>query len=283
MQTTAKDTEIRDLVKERYGAMAGCGQESQPETRREVASAFGYSAEELASIPDSANLGVSCGNPTAMASLKPGEVIVDLGCGGGLDVFLAAKKVGPTGRAIGIDMTEEMLALARKNAEQAGLGNVEFHLAQIEDLPLADASADCVISNCVLNLVPDKAKAFAEIFRVLKPGGRLAVSDMALKQPLPDELVNDFYAYIGCVAGSILIDDYRAGLESAGFGAVEIINSGLDLSVYAKLGDQMCCGQAAEDQSLFQRFKELIERFDINQYAAAVKVFALKPMESATK
>jgi hypothetical protein len=125
--------------------------------------------------------------------------------------------------------------------------------------------------------VPDKAKAFAEIFRVLKPGGRLAVSDMALKQPLPDELVSDFYAYIGCVAGAILIDDYRAALEAAGFEAVEIIGSGLDLNVYAKMGDQMCCGDSAADQGLFARFKELIARFDVNQYAASVKVFALRP------
>ena len=273
-----QNSEIRDLVKDRYGALAGCCNESQPETRREVAGAFGYSPEELASIPDAANLGVSCGNPTAVASLKTGEVVVDLGCGGGLDVFLAARKVGPTGKAIGIDMTEEMLARSRKNAEQAGLSNVEFHLAQIEDLPLADASVDCVISNCVLNLVPDKAKAFAEIYRILKPSGRLAVSDMALKQPLPDELVNDFYAYIGCVAGAILIDDYRAGLEAAGFGSVEIIDSGLDLSVYTKLGDQMCCGQAAEDEGVFARFKELIARFDVNQYAASVRVSAVKPV-----
>jgi SAM-dependent methyltransferase len=278
MQTTSKNTEIQDLVKDRYGALACCGKETQPETRRE-AGAFGYSQDELASIPDAANLGVSCGNPTAMASLQPGEVIVDLGCGGGLDVFLAARKVGPAGKAIGIDMTEEMLVRARKNAEQAGLTNVEFHLAKIEGLPLADDLVDCVISNCVLNLVPDKARAFAEIFRVLKPGGRLAVSDMALKRPLPEELVKDFYAYIGCVAGAILIDDYRAGLKAAGFGNVEIIDSGLDLNVYAKLGDQMCCGQAADDKGLFQRFQELIQRFDINQYAASVRVFAAKPVQ----
>jgi arsenite methyltransferase len=279
METNPTPSDIRKAVKDRYGALACGSGANQPEARREVAGAFGYSPEELASIPDAANLGVSCGNPIAMASLKEGEVVVDLGCGGGLDVFLAAQKVGPTGKAIGIDMTEEMLARARKNAEQAGLSNVEFHLAQIEDMPLADASVDCVISNCVLNLVPDKARAFTEIFRVLKPGGRLAVSDMALKQPLPEELVKDFYTYIGCVAGAILIDDYRAGLQSAGFDAVEIIDSGLDLSVYAKLGDQMCCGQTAEEQDLLARFKELIARFDVNQYAASVKVFALKPAE----
>ena len=154
-----------------------------------MAEAFGYTPEQLASIPAEANMGLSCGNPTAFASLKPGETVVDLGCGGGLDVFLAAKRVGPTGKAIGIDMTPEMLDLARRNAAKADggkpLDNVEFHQATIDKLPLPDASVDCVISNCVINLAPDKQAVFCEIARVLKPGGRLAVSDIALKKPLP--------------------------------------------------------------------------------------------------
>ena len=274
-QTTC--SAIKQAVRDRYGALARHDVGSHQPTTREVAEAFGYSADELASIPDAANLGVSCGNPTAMATLKPGEVVVDLGCGGGLDVFLAARKVGPTGKAIGIDMTPDMIERARRNAEQAGLSNVEFHLAHIEDLPLAEESVDCVISNCVLNLVPDKPRAFAEIFRVLKPSGRLAVSDMALKRPLPDELVKDFYAYIGCVAGAILIDNYFAGLEAAGFRSVQVVDSGLDLTVYMKMGDQMCCGSAGADSDLFQRFSDLLRQYDINQFAASVKVFALKP------
>ena len=206
---------IEEAVRSRYGSVATSGLSTAQAGVRAVAEAFGYRPEELASIPAEANMGLSCGNPTAMASLRPGEVVVDLGSGGGLDVFLAARQVGPTGRAIGIDMTSEMIALACKNAAEARgpdgqpLGNVEFHQASIDRMPLADASADCVISNCVLNLVPDKPAAFREIARVLKPGGRLAVSDIALKRPLPPEIGGDLLAYVGCIAGAILIDDYR--------------------------------------------------------------------------
>src|SRR5512133_364200 len=168
---------IEKVVESKYAAVARSGLSSEQAGIRAVAEAFGYSPEELASIPAEANMGLSCGNPTATAGLRPGEVVVDLGSGGGLDVFLAARQVGPTGRAIGIDMTPEMIELARKNAAQARgpdgqpLGNVEFHHATIGRMPLPDASADCVISNCVLNLVPDKPAAFREIARVLKPGG----------------------------------------------------------------------------------------------------------------
>ena len=202
---------ITEAVKSKYGSVATSGLSTEQGGVKAVAEAFGYTPEELASIPAEANMALSCGNPTATAGLKPGETVVDLGSGGGLDVFLAARKVGPTGRAIGIDMTEEMIALARRNAEKAGLPNVEFHLAAIDRLPLADASADCVISNCVINLAPDKAAVFREIARVLKPGGRLAISDIALKRELPPELGNDLMAYVGCIAGAILIEDYREG------------------------------------------------------------------------
>ena len=217
--------EIVEAVRSKYGSVATSGLSSEQQGVRAVAEAFGYSAEELSSIPAEANMGLSCGNPTATASLKPGEVVVDLGSGGGLDVFLAAKKVGPTGKAIGIDMTPEMIDLARKNAEKAGLSNVEFHHAAIDRMPLPDASADCVISNCVLNLVPDKPAAMREIARILKPGGRLAVSDIALKKPLPPELSSDLMAYVGCIAGAILVEDYRAALHEAGFAHVEVIDS----------------------------------------------------------
>ena len=223
---------------------------SKHEGVRTVAEAFGYSPEQLASIPAEANMGLSCGNPTAFAGLKPSEVVVDLGCGGGLDVFLAAAKVGPTGKAIGIDMTPEMIDRARKNAAKGANGkpitNVEFHLSTIDKLPLADASVDCVISNCVINLAPDKRAVFREIARVLKPGGRVAISDLVLKKPLPAELAADLTAYVGCIAGAIGVSEYRNGLQDAGLGQIEIVDTGSDLNAYAKVEPQgSCCGSAA--------------------------------------
>src|SRR5262249_31766774 len=217
---------IEQAVKAKYGAVATGGLSTEHSGVKAVAEAFGYTAEELASIPAEANMGLSCGNPTATANLRAGEVVVDLGCGGGLDVFLAAAKVGPIGKAIGIDMTPEMLHLARTNAAKGHNGlpftNVEFYHATIDQLPLADASVDCVISNCVINLASDKAAVFREICRILKAGGRLAVSDIALKKQLPAEIAQDMMAYVGCIAGAILMDDYRRQLVEAGFAAVEI-------------------------------------------------------------
>jgi arsenite methyltransferase len=281
---------IVDVVRSKYGSVAESGLSTAHDGVRAVAEAFGYSPEELAAIPAEANMGLSCGNPTAFATLQPGEVVVDLGCGGGLDVFLAAKKVGPAGRAIGIDMTPEMLALARRNAAQSGATNVEFHQATIDQLPLADASVDCVISNCVINLAPDKRAVFREIARVLKPGGRLAVSDIALKRPLPAEIGVSLMAYIGCIAGAISLDDYRAGLKDAGFEAVEIVESGSDLNAYAKVENQSgCCSPAMSEgglpvvsdccsaPNLHAELAELLARYNVNDYAASVKVYAVKP------
>jgi arsenite methyltransferase len=278
---------IEHIVQEKYGAVASKGLSSDHAGVRAVAEAFGYSADQLASIPAEANMGLSCGNPTAFASLKPGETVVDLGCGGGLDVFLAASKVGPTGKAIGIDMTDEMLALANANAVKAGLTNVEFHKATIDKMPLSHASVDCVISNCVINLAPDKPAVFREIARVLKPGGRLAVSDIALKRALPAEIGNDLMAYVGCIAGAIPIAHYKAGLLEAGFGAVEVIDSGADLNAYSMVeGQSACCAPAMSDalpvvsccsDDLHGRIKELLSRYNVNDYAASVKVYATKP------
>jgi len=288
---------ITGTVKSKYGSVAVSGLSSDHTGVKAVAEAFGYSPEELASIPAEANMGLSCGNPTATANLRPGEVVVDLGCGGGLDVFLAAAKVGPTGKAIGIDMTPEMLALARQNAAKGNNGqpftNVEFHQATIDKLPLPDASADCVISNCVINLAPDKPAVFREIARVLKPGGRLAVSDIALKKPLPVEIGQDVMAYVGCIAGAVLIEDYRRQLTEAGFAAVEIIDTGADLNAYAKVENQGgccspaspsppvaeagCCSAPPANDGLHRRLLDLLRRYDVNDYAASVRVFAVKP------
>lgn len=287
---------IEEAVREKYGAVAASSLSSEHAGVRSIAESFGYSAKELCSIPAEANMGLSCGNPTATANLRLGEVVVDLGSGGGLDVFLAAKEVGPTGKAIGIDMTPEMLARARVNAERQGLSNVEFHEATIDKLPLPDASVDCVISNCVINLAPDKHAVFREIARVLKPGGRVAVSDIALKKPLPPEIGDDLLAYVGCIAGAILICDYVAGLKAAGFSAVEVIDTNKDLNAYSEVeGQAGCCAPPAASSSsslnvvsgsccsstsesvVHNGLAELLSRYNVNEYAASVQVYAVKP------
>jgi SAM-dependent methyltransferase len=285
-----------ESVKSKYGAVAASTLSSDHAGVRAVAEAFGYTAEELTSIPASANMGLSCGNPTATAHLRSGEIVVDLGSGGGLDVFLAAQKVGPQGRAIGIDMTPEMIERARSNAQAGGYTNVEFHLAAIDRLPLPDASVDCVISNCVINLAPDKPAVFREIFRVLKPGGRLAASDIALKAELPPEIAASADAWCGCVAGAIRFDDYRNALLEAGFQHVEIVDSGTDLNAYSKVENQSgCCSPAmasapsslpskasrsccaTAEAPLHDDLRTLLAAYDVNASAASVKVYALKP------
>ena len=186
----------------------------------DLAQKLGYKEAELAKLPDGANMGLSCGNPTALASLKPGEVVLDLGSGGGFDCFLAGPRVGPTGRVIGVDMTPEMLSKARGNVaayrQRTGLDNVEFRLGEIEHLPLPDSSVDVVISNCVINLSPDKPQVWREIARVLKPGGRVAVSDLALLRPLPEQVRSMVEALVGCVAGAVLVSDTERFAHEAG-------------------------------------------------------------------
>ncbi len=287
---------IEEVVREKYGAVAASSLSSEHAGVRSVAEAFGYAPEELSSIPAEANMGLSCGNPTATANLRPGEVVVDLGSGGGLDVFLAARKVGPAGKAIGIDMTPEMLSRARANAERQGFSNVEFHEATIDNLPLPDSSVDCVISNCVINLAPDKGAVLREIARVLKPGGRLAVSDIALKKPLPPEIGNDLLAYVGCIAGAIPIEAYTEGLKAAGFSGVEVVDTKKDLNAYSEVeGQAGCCsppatssasgltvigGSCSPEPSGYEvhgGLAELLKRYDVNEFAASVQVYAVKP------
>ncbi len=280
--------QILDSVRLKYGAVAQSTLSTKDAGVRAVAEAFGYSAEELGSIPADANMGLSCGNPTATAHIRPGEVVVDLGSGGGMDVFLAAQKVGPEGRAIGIDMTAAMIERARGNAAAGGYTNVEFYQSTIDTLPLPDDSVDCVISNCVLNLAPDKPAVFREIARVLKPGGRLAVSDIALKGELPEAIARSMAAYVGCIAGAIAIGDYREGLAAAGFEHIQIVDSGADLNAYAKVENQTgccspamesepCCGTGQNTATLHADLAALLAQYDVNSAAASVKVYALKP------
>ena len=226
-----KEQAIRDLVRGGYGKIAQdtslgccgpgvscCG--SAPQDADKLARELGYTKEELQALPEGANMGLSCGNPAALAALKPSEVVLDLGSGGGFDVFIAGRKVGASGRVIGVDMTPEMLTKARKNItfyrEQTKLENVEFRLGEIEHLPVADNSVDAVISNCVINLSPDKPQVWREMARVLKPGGRVAVSDMALLKPLPAEVIKLVEALVGCVAGAALASDTERWAREAG-------------------------------------------------------------------
>jgi SAM-dependent methyltransferase len=285
---------IVDQVRSKYASVAASALSSKHEGVRGVAEAFGYTPEQLASLPAEANMGLSCGNPTAFASLRPGETVVDLGCGGGIDVLLAAAQVGPAGKAIGIDMTPEMLERARRNAAEVAQPGVhspiEFHQTTIDHLPLPEGSVDCILSNCVVNLAPDKPAVFREMLRVLKPGGRLAISDIALKKALPDEIAADVMAYVGCIAGAILIADYERGLRGAGFADVQIIDTRKDLNAYAQVENQAgCCapGMACDDSltvvelgnaspELHRSLAELLTRYDINDYAASVQIFAVK-------
>ena len=232
-------------VKERYGAIAASGGScccGEPASSDEVASRIGYTPQELAAAPAGANLGLGCGNPIAIASIQPGETVLDLGSGAGFDAFLAAARVGPAGRVIGVDMTPEMIEKARANAAASGFANVEFRLGEIERMPVESSSVDLVISNCVLNLVPDKPAAFRELVRVLKPGGRLAISDIVLDRPLPAELADDPDAWCACVGGAISRQEYLQGLREAGLVQVEVMSE----ADAAPLLAGECCGEGAE-------------------------------------
>jgi len=273
MKTVPADEQtdsVRRLVREGYAKIAqetaaGCCSSgvsccgSTPQEADKLARELGYTVEELKALPDGANMGLSCGNPAALAALQPGETVLDLGSGGGFDVFIAGRKVGATGRAIGVDMTPEMLGKARRNIagyrKETGLDNVEFRLGEIEHLPVADNSVDAIISNCVINLSPDKAQVWREMARVLKPGGRVAVSDMALVKPLPPEILKLVEAMIGCVAGAVPISETGRMVTEAGLtnvllksktGYVEALTNWED-PLYKKLVEMLPAGTRPAD------------------------------------
>ncbi|NYT02477.1 MAG: arsenite methyltransferase [Methanosarcinales archaeon] len=226
-----KDEDIKLAVKNGYARIArksdlccsssGCCGTAAP---IKISKKIGYSDQEMMSVPSEANLGLGCGNPTALASLQEGEVVLDLGSGAGFDCFLAARRVGNSGRVIGVDMTPEMIEKARRNSSRAGFANVEFRLGELESLPLEDGEVDVIISNCVINLVPDKEQVFREAFRVLKPGGRIMVSDIVLLAPLPDFIRDSVDGYVGCVSGAVMKDQYLEAIRSAGFQYVQIVD-----------------------------------------------------------
>ncbi len=234
-----REDDIRTNVRENYAKVAlklnstqGCctpassccnPSDNQNISIEEISQKMGYTKEELASIPDGANMGLSCGNPQAIADLKHGETVVDLGSGGGFDCFLAAPKVGKEGQVIGIDMTPEMISKARRNAEKPGFENVEFRLGEIEHMPVADHTADIIISNCVINLSPNKQQVFKEAYRILKTGGRLAISDVVLTAALPESYLTDMNLYSGCISGAISIAEYEELLKDAGFTNISIV------------------------------------------------------------
>jgi arsenite methyltransferase len=266
-----KEEKVHKVVRERYGKIAktktepcgcGCGCTS---TSQQI----GYSKGELASVPEGANLNLGCGNPIALASLKEGETVIDLGSGGGLDCFLAAKKVGEKGKVIGIDMTAEMLERARANAKKGGYKNVEFRLGEIENMPVADNTADIIISNCVINLSPDKKRVFSEAFRVLKPKGRLMISDMVLLKELPDKVKESVLAYVGCVAGADLKEDYLGKIRQAGFGNVEVVAENHLPEMFLEEPDVKTF---VEEQKMTKK-----EIADISDAVVSIKVSAIKP------
>jgi arsenite methyltransferase len=263
------DAEIRKTVRDAYGAIAeskrSCCTSCGPDIT-EFAKSIGYSDKELASLPDGANLGLSCGNPTALASLKEGEVVLDLGSGAGFDCFIAAPKVGPSGKIIGVDMTPAMLETARENARKGGFSNVEFRLGEIENLPVADNSVDVVISNCVINLSANKARVFGEILRVLKPGGRVSISDMALLKELPEKVRQSVEAYVGCVAGALQVDDYKRLVNESGLTGITVTVS----------SSSPCTGTDTQDPIGKAMIDQLPKGKSLQDYAVSVLVEGYK-------
>ena len=276
--TSLKKEEIRRVVRKRYAKIAGtssscctpvascCGGAN---AARDMSKRIGYTDDELETVPEGANLGLGCGNPVALASLREGETVLDLGSGAGFDCFLAANKVGKTGKVIGVDMTPEMLEKARENAKKGGYSNVEFRLGEIENLPVADNSVDVMISNCVINLSPDKRRVFAEAYRVLRPNGRLMVSDIVLLKELPAFVMNSLEAYVSCVSGAMIREEYLRTVENAGFKQVKIV----DETVYP--ADPTSDTPSAN--AIFQNAKLRMEDVEkIKKSILSVKVNAIK-------
>ena len=274
-----KQEKIKKAVREGYAKIAKkeasccspvkscCGGDNPSES---ISKSIGYTDEELKGVPEGANLGLGCGNPVALASLKQGEIVLDLGSGPGLDCFLAANKVGKTGKVVGVDMTPEMIEKARENARKGKYGNVEFRLGEIENLPVADNFVNAVISNCVINLVPDKERVFRETFRVLKPGGRLMISDLVLLKELPDFIKNSVEAYVGCLSGAIMKDDYLNAIKAAGFKEVKIIG---ETSFPIEL---MASDSTAK--ALIEEMKIPMEKLkDVARSVVSIKVQGIKP------
>jgi arsenite methyltransferase len=274
-----KEETIKKIVRESYakvatGSSCGCGSSSnnccsQSDKAKEISGNMGYLKEELEKLPEGSNLGLGCGNPLALASLKKGEIVLDLGSGAGIDCFLAAGKVGPEGKVIGVDMTPEMLDKARGNILKSNYRNVEFRLGEIENLPVADNFIDIIISNCVINLAPDKDRVFSEAFRVLKPGGRIMVSDIVLLKELPEIIKNDMAAYSSCVSGAIIKDSYLESIKSAGFSDVKI-NEETNFPLDYILGD--------ETSLIIKNKLNLSEKQikDLKNTVVSVKVSAIK-------
>jgi arsenite methyltransferase len=273
-----KEKEIKKIVREGYAEIAkknhcSCAQVSSccgGTQAEEISKNIGYSEQEINAVPNGANLGLGCGNPTALAALRKGEVVLDLGSGAGFDCFLAAKKVGKTGKVIGVDMTPEMLDKARENAEKGGYTNVEFRLGEIENLPVADNSVDIVISNCVINLSTDKRRVFNEAFRVLKSGGRFMVSDIVLLQELPQFIKNSVPGYVGCISGAILKEKYLDTVKQAGFLDVSVMDE-TSFPVELILND-------SEAQALIKKTKITPEKLkEIGTRVVSIKVKGKKP------
>ncbi|KAF1814897.1 arsenite S-adenosylmethyltransferase [Eremomyces bilateralis CBS 781.70] len=278
-------TNLYNQVQSHYGSLATGGQSSK--YGHSVAVAFGYSEEELSNVPEDAQMGLCCGNAITMAALKEGETVVDFGCGAGFDVFLAAKRVGPTGRVIGVDRNKDMLARAHRNKETAKATNVEFVESPIVKIDTGSSEADCIISNCVVNLVPEEEKqlVFNEMHRILKPGGRVAVSDILAKKELPEQLKKDMALYVGCISGASQVQDYEKYLKTAGFSAPDIllVDSKSDLNVYTTTGEDgtagseqpniPCCGPAKAETSFVE---SVVKNVDFNEWAGSFKIYAVK-------